>query len=130
VKVAYLLKVYPRLSQTFILNEILAHQAARAPVDIISLRQPRDGRFHEGLSRVTTAVTYVGRSTGESAQFWENLGAGAREFPALWETLAAATDENVADLEQALNVARLVRHRATRATAPQACRCRYDDHRQ
>ena len=56
-KVGYLLKTYPRFSQTFILNEILEYQRAGNCVEIFALRRPKDGRFHEcGLPRSTGAA--------------------------------------------------------------------------
>ena len=36
-RVGYVVKRYPRFSETFIVNEILAHEAAGLPVDIFSL---------------------------------------------------------------------------------------------
>ena len=45
VKVAYVLKMYPRFSETFIINEILAHEAAGLDIEIFSLRPPNDGQI-------------------------------------------------------------------------------------
>jgi len=36
-KIGYVLKRYPRYSETFIVNEILAHEAAGQPIEIFSL---------------------------------------------------------------------------------------------
>ncbi len=55
--VVYVLKMYPRFSETFIVNELLAHQAAGVGVEIVSLRPPVDGRFHESLAAVVDAWT-------------------------------------------------------------------------
>ena len=55
-KIAYVLKVYPRFSQTFVINEILAHEAAGLKMDIFSMRLSDDVRFHEALSRVRSRV--------------------------------------------------------------------------
>ena len=40
-KIGYVLKVFPRLSQTFIVNEIRAHEQAGIEVVIFSLKPPR-----------------------------------------------------------------------------------------
>ena len=40
VRVGYVLKTFPRLSETFILNEILAHESQGLDVAILSLRTP------------------------------------------------------------------------------------------
>ena len=58
-RIGYVLKMYPRFSETFVVTEILALQDQGADLDIFSLRQPVDGRFHESLSRVRAPVTYV-----------------------------------------------------------------------
>ncbi|MHB1936087.1 MAG: glycosyltransferase [Acidobacteriaceae bacterium] len=58
-KIAYLLKTYPRLSETFILNEILGMEELGARLHILSLRRPDDERFHPAVDRVKAAVTYA-----------------------------------------------------------------------
>lgn len=59
LRVGYVLKKYPRLSETFILDEILGLEAARAEVSVYSLRLPDDGRFHADVSRVRGPVRYL-----------------------------------------------------------------------
>ncbi len=59
LKVAYILKMYPRFSETFIVNEILELERRGMDVRIYSLRKPDDGRFHAALSRVKANVVYV-----------------------------------------------------------------------
>lgn len=57
--VGYVLKVYPRLSETFIVNEILELERQGARVTVFSLRLPEEGRFHEKLARVAADVVYL-----------------------------------------------------------------------
>lgn len=57
-RVGYVLKQYPRLSETFILNELLGLQAHVQP-SVYSLRLPSDGRFHPGTAAFTGSVSYV-----------------------------------------------------------------------
>lgn len=57
--IAYILKMYPRFSETFILNEILELERQGVDVRIYSLRKPDDGRFHANLARVRASVTYL-----------------------------------------------------------------------
>lgn len=59
MKVAYILKMYPRFSETFIVNEILELERQGVDVRIYSLRKPDDGRFHARLSSVKASVVYV-----------------------------------------------------------------------
>lgn len=61
-RVAYLLKMYPRFSETFILNEILELERQGLDLRIYSLRKPDDGRFHGDLARVKAPVSYVPES--------------------------------------------------------------------
>lgn len=57
--IAYLLKMYPRFSETFIVNEILELERQGLDVRIYSLRKPDDGRFHASLARVRAPVVYA-----------------------------------------------------------------------
>ena len=57
--IGYLLKMYPRFSETFILGEILEMERRGRDLAIISLKKPDDGRFHEDLSRVRAGVQYI-----------------------------------------------------------------------
>ena len=58
-QIAYVLKMYPRFSETFIVNEILELERQEVDVRIYSLRKPDDGRFHASLARVKAGVIYV-----------------------------------------------------------------------
>jgi len=70
-RVGYILKMFPRLSETFVLNEILELQRQQVEVHPFSLRAPEDGRFHAGLAGLGTAVEYVGNSKLEP--LWSRL---------------------------------------------------------
>jgi glycosyltransferase involved in cell wall biosynthesis len=63
--IAYLLQVFPKYSETFIVNEILEHQNQGRPVRVLSLRMPREGRFHGCLGDLCDAAEYVPES------FWD-----------------------------------------------------------
>jgi len=58
-RIGYLLRMYPRFSQTFIVNEILELQRQGCSVSLASLRKPSDGLFHESVSRVRGKVDYL-----------------------------------------------------------------------
>lgn len=69
-RVIYLLKMFPRFSETFVVNEILGLQALGVDVEIVSLRKPIDGKFHAELSQVKRAAVYVPESlASEFAEF-------------------------------------------------------------
>jgi colanic acid/amylovoran biosynthesis glycosyltransferase len=110
-RIGYVLKVYPRFSETFILTEILAHEAAGTAVEIFALRPPTEGRFHEELAHVRAPVTYLSDRGLPATVFWEQLRAAADGFPAFWERLAPALAEDAHDVAQAIALAGLVRRR-------------------
>ncbi len=58
-KIAYLLKTFPRLSETFILNEILGLEALGLAVQIFSLKRPEGEPCHPAVAEVKAGVTYV-----------------------------------------------------------------------
>lgn len=59
LRIGYVLKRYPRLSETFVLNEILAHEAAGVEVHIFSLRLPEEAVVHPDVARVRAKVHYL-----------------------------------------------------------------------
>lgn len=111
MRIAYLVKRYPKFSETFIVNEILAHEAAGLPVEILALRNVAETHFQDGLARVRAPVTYVPESTRRVRCFWELLDSLRQRLPALWPTLANARINEVDDLFQALYVADLIERR-------------------
>ncbi|WP_211881525.1 glycosyltransferase family 4 protein [Pseudarthrobacter albicanus] len=112
---AYVLKMYPRFSETFIVSEILAREAAGDRIEIFSLLPPNDPRFHADLARVQAPVTYIDRPL-KTVDLWESFnaagaagltGALARNFA---ELAAAAPDDAV----RAINLAVALQHRNIR----------------
>ncbi|MGD9510525.1 MAG: glycosyltransferase family 4 protein [Geminicoccaceae bacterium] len=57
--VAVLVKGYPRLSETFIAQEILALEQLGLPLEIVSLRHPTDGRVHPLHEAIQAPVRYL-----------------------------------------------------------------------
>ncbi|WP_122939135.1 glycosyltransferase [Brachybacterium sp. EE-P12] len=110
-RLGYVLKMYPRFSETFIVSEILAREAAGEQIVIFSLRPPTDARFHPELARVQAPVIPVGRSASPR-RLWETWRAAMAD-PVLAAGATATLDELVAaeadEAEQALDVARLAR---------------------
>ena len=62
LRIGYILKRFPRFSETFILNELLAHQAQGADVHVFSLLTPPDEPRHARLADLRAPVTYLARS--------------------------------------------------------------------
>lgn len=58
-KTAFVLKGYPRLSETFIAQEILGLERAGLPLEIISLRAPTDKLRHPVHDEISARITYL-----------------------------------------------------------------------
>ncbi|MDX2060109.1 MAG: glycosyltransferase family 4 protein [Gemmatimonadales bacterium] len=59
MRIGYVLKRYPRYSETFIVAELLAHQAAGLDVTIFGLRQPTEPCPQPAVERVRFPVEYL-----------------------------------------------------------------------
>ena len=57
--VAFVLKGYPRLSESFIAQEIRALEARGLGIEIVSLRHPTDREVHPVHREIAAAVTYL-----------------------------------------------------------------------
>ncbi len=124
VRVGYVLKRYPRYSETFVVNEILAHEAVGLDLDIFALRPPCDTHFQNVISQVRASVTYIrkpiqGRvsnslnslSPTPASYFWAELQEVAQVIPDFWGKLAFAAGERASVVYQGAWLAREVRLR-------------------
>ncbi|MEM9816747.1 MAG: glycosyltransferase [Cyanobacteria bacterium P01_D01_bin.6] len=57
--IGYLLKTFPKLSETFILNEMLELERQGLNLHVFSLRQPQDTYHHPAVSQLKAPVTYI-----------------------------------------------------------------------
>jgi glycosyltransferase involved in cell wall biosynthesis len=60
--IAYLLKMYPRFSETFVLSELLELERQQVPLHIFALKKPDDGVFHADIAKLRARVTYLPES--------------------------------------------------------------------
>lgn len=58
-EVAYILKGYPRLSETFIINEIYLLEQMGLPLRIFSLKPPEEKKRHALVEQIRAAVTFL-----------------------------------------------------------------------
>jgi glycosyltransferase involved in cell wall biosynthesis len=89
-QIAVLVKGYPRLSETFIAQEILGLERAGLPLEIVSLRHPTDGAVH-GLHRQIQAPVrylpeYLYQEPGRVRRAWQQIRGWPSYAPtrALW----------------------------------------------
>jgi glycosyltransferase involved in cell wall biosynthesis len=121
MRVGFVVKRYPRYSETFVVREILAHEAAGLEIQIFSLRPCDDTHFQDLIARVRGPVNHlcfpapglqpdVLTSTSvTAANFWLRLADAARVLPSLWAELDGMRDEQARDVYQAAQLAYQVR---------------------
>ena len=111
-RVGYVVKRYPRYSETFIVTEILAHEAAGLAVEIFALGNPMESHFQDSIARVRAPVTYLAADGGgRASDLWAAVSAAADELPGLWAALPAAAGEPGREVYQAVLLARHARAR-------------------
>lgn len=108
MRVGYVLKRYPRYSETFIVTEILAHEAAGLEIEIFSLLPPNDTHFQDAIARVRVPVHYLAREGLKAVDFWAILEETSEVLPGLLTALDLARGEEVHDVYQAMLLAREV----------------------
>ena len=64
-RVAFVLKGYPRLSETFIAQEILALEQRGLDIEIVSLRHPTDRAAHPVHGQIRAPVLYLPEYLGD-----------------------------------------------------------------
>ena len=111
MRIGYVLKRFPRYSETFVVTEVLAHEAAGWEVEIFSLRPPNDTHFQDLLARVRAPVRYLPSEGTRPADFWAALQEASRLSRAAWAVLDAARGEAAGDVHQALVLAVEARRR-------------------
>ncbi len=75
-KIAYLIKCFPRLSETFILHEVLELERQGLPLHIFSLLQPT-GKVNQAAQQVRAPITYLPQGFLGGRALW---AAAARRF--------------------------------------------------
>jgi glycosyltransferase involved in cell wall biosynthesis len=105
LRVGFVVKRYPRYSETFIVREILAHEEAGTHIEIFVLRPTIDGHFQDLIARVRATVNYLyfpaegvlpeelAAITLRANTFWDALVQTATVVPNFWAKLASLQDE-------------------------------------
>ncbi|XWY19758.1 glycosyltransferase family 4 protein [Bisgaard Taxon 45] len=88
--IGYVLKRYPRFSETFVVNEILAHERAGTRIDIFALGPVMETHFQDGISQVRGPVTRLVDKQRNTETFWELLHQGFNQLSSFAEKLAVA----------------------------------------
>ena len=114
LRIGYVLKRYPRYSETFVVNEILAHEATGLDIEIFALRPPCDTHFQNTIAQVRAPVNYVrtpSRGRGNESLntlcpnavsfFWAELQQTSKVLPNFWTGLEIARGEEASSVYQA-----------------------------
>jgi colanic acid/amylovoran biosynthesis glycosyltransferase len=64
MKIAYVVSMFPALSETFILNELISHEKAGIKVSIFSIKKFNGGMMHDKATPLIDKTTYLG------GEFW------------------------------------------------------------
>lgn len=104
-KVGYVLKRYPRFSETFVVNEILAHEAAGLSIEIFALREVAETHFQDIIGRVRAPVTRIAERFSGPDALWSLIAAAQTQLPAAWDALRGMGEMEGRDVAQALTVA-------------------------
>ncbi|WP_136685137.1 glycosyltransferase family 4 protein [Falsirhodobacter xinxiangensis] len=102
--IGYVVKRYPRFSETFVVNEILAHEAAGAKLEIFALRSVEETHFQNIISRVRAPVTRIPDRIKGIDESWPQLAA-AQTLPNAWQRLTEFPEASGRDVIQAVRLA-------------------------
>lgn len=112
--VGYVVKRYPRFSETFIVNEILAHERAGLKVDIFALGNVDETHFQDVIAQVNAPVTRFDDKQRNTENLWALLDNARRTLPDFSANLAGLQHNNVHEFAQAIQLALAVRQRGIR----------------
>jgi len=111
VKVGYVLKMYPRFSETFIVTELIQMQRLGVDLEIFSLRPPADGRFHASLAELRAPVSYLQHLGLRAGDVWQTLREASAVLGDLGEHLDELLRVELRDAVHAIQIARSARER-------------------
>lgn len=112
VRTGYVVKRYPRFSETFVVNEILAHEERGRQIDIFALRAVEETHFQDLIARVRAGVTRVPDRFRGPDDLWDLMRTGQAHLPGLPEVIARFPEARGKDVAQALFVALEVQKRS------------------
>jgi glycosyltransferase involved in cell wall biosynthesis len=108
LRIGYVAKVFPRLSETFIVSELLAHEQAGLDIEVFSLRPSSDRGAHAAHARLRAPITEIPEEV-TVGNLLDELG--TRPLGVAQELVDGARDEHPREVLQALRLASLVRER-------------------
>jgi glycosyltransferase involved in cell wall biosynthesis len=100
MRIGYILKKFPRISETFILNEILELSRQGCEVTVFSLHKPDDGLFHRKLADLGQPVVYLPtrKTSAALAHLQDNLPVLKERRDAFCDQLEGLLEERRPDV--------------------------------
>lgn len=108
-RVGYVLKRYPRFSETFIVNEILAHERAGLGIAIFALGPVMETHFQPDIGEVKAPVIRLPEKQRIAEHFWNVVKKGIQTLPDFAARLEEERDHSVHELAQGIEIALAVR---------------------
>lgn len=105
IAVSYVLKRYPRFSETFVVNEILALEKAGVQVDIFALGPVSETHFQEAISRVRAPVHRIRHQFHDTELYWQLLVQARKALPEFRRLAHLADDHDWVTVGQAVLLA-------------------------
>ncbi len=105
IAVGYVLKRYPRFSETFVVNEILALEKAGVQVDIFALGPVSETHFQEAISRVRAPVHRIRHQFLDTELYWQLLVQARKALPEFRRLAHLADDHDWVTVGQAVLLA-------------------------
>ena len=107
-RIGYVVKMYPRFSETFVVSEIIARESRGADIRIFSLRPTTDTRFHDTLASVQAPVEQIPRAQ-KSIELWALIRRAHAELPLLADNLGELLEAEHDAAGQAIELALAIR---------------------
>lgn len=105
LRVGYVLKRYPRFSETFIVSEILAHERAGVAIDIFALGPVEETHFQDIIARVRAPVHRLPYRPQNVETLWRQITEAGECLPGFWPAMRDCRDIDSAALLQAIRLA-------------------------
>jgi len=115
MKIAYVAKMFPRLSETFVLNEILELERQGAEIVVFSAKKPNEGQFHPQLANLRARIVYLEdldakKWAGWISREWDSLNIHGDR---IWDLVSSALADGEAQRVELIWQAAWMANRAT-----------------
>jgi colanic acid/amylovoran biosynthesis glycosyltransferase len=109
LRIGYVLKRYPRYSETFVVTEIRAHEESGVPMHVFAVDGLSDGHFQDAIARVAAPVRYLRPRGTTAGSFWDTFDTTSGLMPGWAANLVHAKGTEIRHLQCAMRLAAMVR---------------------